>query len=297
MKFAFSADWHIGGRRPVCRLDTDWIDSQRQTVRFIVDCCNEHGLSLFQGGDLFDLPRVGVDALHMISNELVRIKTKLRILAGNHDLKDHSYRYLKDSYFGIIAAFFEEINKSDCHVWQGQPFGLDDGSHPAELVFSHQLVFPNEKARPMGDKALGRVPSEVLEQFPNAKIVCVGDYHHKFVYRCPESGRMVVNPGCINIQDSDMIGYEPSFYVVDTETMTVDEVLIPHDPSLVTNAHIVAKKERKIERSTFVDAIKQNGKITLDFKKNLRESLDNCEELPVREFVETLEQETLSTKK
>ena len=35
MKILITADWHIKGERPICRMEEDWLESQRQTIEEI----------------------------------------------------------------------------------------------------------------------------------------------------------------------------------------------------------------------------------------------------------------------
>ena len=36
MKILITADWHIKGERPICRMEEDWLESQRQTIEEIM---------------------------------------------------------------------------------------------------------------------------------------------------------------------------------------------------------------------------------------------------------------------
>jgi hypothetical protein len=143
---------------------------------------------------------------------------------------------------------------------------------------------------------LGRIPEEVLEQFPHARIVCVGDYHHKFVYRAPD-GRMVINPGCTIRQTADMKDYKPSFYIVDTDTETVEEVLIPDIYEMVQDEYLKEDKRDGLSMKSFVEAVRKNESVELDFEKRLENRLLVCEEKPVVAFTQALIEETFNEHK
>lgn len=294
MRFILTADLHLRGDRPRCRLDENWIESQRTMIRYISGYATAYQLPVRILGDIFHTPRVSTETLYMTIGELSRIDD-LEIIAGNHDLPYHNYDLLGQCSFGVLSQSFIETNKTSNMGVNAMPFGLDIPDHPAELVFSHQLVFPNAKARPMNCPDLGRTAEEVLEQFPNAKIVCVGDYHHKFVHVAPD-GRMVINSGCTIRQVADMKDYKPSFYVVDTEAMTATEIEIPDDYGLVTDEYLRTEEESSATINAFVEAVRTGKAVDLDFRANLERRLGECRP-DVRQLIHDLMQETFNEEK
>lgn len=298
MKFIFTADWHLRGDKPRCRLDENWIETQRQAIRFVVEQANVRNLPIFIGGDIFHTPRVSTEVLNMVIAELKECGEGVRILAGNHDLPYHNYDLLHTSSIGVLALYFVELNRlmvsDDCRI-NAQPFGCDDGTHPAKLAFSHQLVFPNEKARPMGCKDLGRIPEEVLEQFPHADFVCVGDYHHNFFY-VSKTGRCVLNPGCLIRQVADMKGYNCVIAAVDTEARTVEWIDVPDEYELVTDEYLREEENKEESISAFVEAIRGGKAVNLDFRANLDARLLEAPE-DVRTCIQHLTQKTFNESK
>jgi len=296
MKFIFTADWHLRGDKPRCRLDEDWVETQRKAVRFVVEQANLRSLPIFIGGDIFHTPRVSTEVLNMVIVELKKCKEGVYILAGNHDLPYHNYDLLHTSSIGVLAECFAELNKvitnGDINA---RPFGLDDGDNWAKLAISHQLVFPNEKSRPMGCKELGRIPEEVLEQFPHADFVCVGDYHHKFFY-VSDSGRCVLNPGCLIRQVADMKDYQCSIAVVDTEARTVEWIDVPDDYALVTDEYLREEEAKQDSISAFVEAIRGGRSVNLDFRANLDARLMEAP-ADVRTCIQNLMQKTFNESK
>ena len=296
MKFIFTADWHLRGDEPRCRLDENWVETQRKAVRFVVEQANLRSLPIFIGGDIFHTPRVCTEVLNMVIVELKKCKEGVYILAGNHDLPYHNYDLLHTSSIGVLAECFAELNKvitnGDINA---RPFGLDDGDNWAKLAISHQLVFPNEKSRPMGCKELGRIPEEVLEQFPHADFVCVGDYHHKFFY-VSDSWRCVLNPGCLIRQVADMKDYQCSIAVVDTEARTVEWIPVPDDYALVTDEYLREEDAKQDSISAFVEAIRGGKAVNLDFRANLDARLLEAP-ADVRTCIRNLTQKTFNESK
>ena len=86
MKILLTADWHIRGDRPRCRVDKDWIESQRQdiaAVRKIADVNSVDEVWIL--GDLFHQPRCATEAVVMVLDELKKFNCQVRILPGNHE--------------------------------------------------------------------------------------------------------------------------------------------------------------------------------------------------------------------
>ena len=63
MKILITADWHVRGERPLCRLDEDWIESQRKTISEIRSVFENNGCDqMWILGDVFDAPRCATAA-------------------------------------------------------------------------------------------------------------------------------------------------------------------------------------------------------------------------------------------
>ena len=109
MKILITADWHVRGERPLCRLDEDWIESQRKTISEIRSVFENNGCDqMWILGDVFDAPRCATAAVNMLIGELKKFPfDSVKILCGNHDLKDHNYGNLEECSIGTKT--FEEI--------------------------------------------------------------------------------------------------------------------------------------------------------------------------------------------
>lgn len=293
MRFLLTADWHVQGERPRCRRDPDWLLTQQQAIRFVVDLANERECPLFILGDIFNTPRVATPVVVMLGGELLRAKVPVRILAGNHDLPYHRYENVNDCSFGILRQYFQELTPTNFH-WNDQitaaPFGKDNGDVLAWIAFTHQLVFPDEASRP--GPAVGKTASELCDQFPNARWIFTGDYHHAFDvevlparlegYQDGDPGDLVrvVNPGCLLRQAADMLNYQPKVAIVDTDEGTVEWVDVP-DPGelqlegVVTDDYLREAEVRDEKVSAFIEAIQSRGAVSLSFRENLLKALDD----------------------
>lgn len=263
-----TADWHLRGERPRCRTDADWMESQRESVREIVDLANEHKAELVIVGDVFHHARVSTETLELAVSELKRCEFPVAILAGNHDLPYHSWDLRQQSSIGVLLHYFEDLSTVD--GIDAAPFGLDDPKgHP--VAFTHQLVFPDDAARPFPD--VGIIAEDLAEQFPRAQWIFTGDYHHAFIRRI-STGALVANPGCINIQAADMADYQPVVYLVDAahgsgESRITEIPLTKHGREFVTQEHLVAAAERDERLESFLELVRDRGGVSLNFRETL----------------------------
>lgn len=309
MKILVTADWHVRGERPLCRTDEDWIESQRKTISEIRKIYLENKCEqIWILGDLFDAPRCATSAVNMLIEELQKFPSgSVRVLCGNHDLKDHNYGNLEECSIGTIKHLFEDV--PGCLMRGGvkinvsaNPFALDDLQSNAEVICTHQLTFPNEKARPM--PGCGVLAQDLLDTWRGAEIIFTGDYHHAFIYKEDWDtlpARFVVTPGCINIQKADELDYEPSVVIWDTDEVIgasshpFEIVYLDPQREFCTRDHIEAREQKETKLSQVVETIKGGAEITLDFDSNLSAAVLKCEKNVVDEY-EIVRQELSSEK-
>lgn len=276
-KLLITADWHIRGERPRCRTDESWIEAQRKDVAFLVDKAIQEDAILCIVGDIFHTPRTATEAVNMIISELKRLpEGRLFILAGNHDLPYHSYDHLEQSSIGTLLKYFPELT-TEAGRWDAYPFGMDEeGSAPIRFV--HRLVFPDQTD--LAKLAGADTAETIAEEFRDNQLIVCGDYHHAFAVPIEEKHQMVLNPGCLNIQAADMIGYQPKAILVEMFTdysdFTYDWVEIPQPKEVVTtDEYLEADKERDERLEAFMDTVSASGEVSLSFRDNLEKRVEN----------------------
>lgn len=276
MRFLLTADWHLRQARPRCRLDEDWVETQMQQIRRIGLIAAKENVPVVVTGDVFHHPRVATEVVNRLIDELKQFKDGVYFLAGNHDLPYHSLDNLKQSSIGTLLHRFPDIGK----MWKDfgfactwAHFGNDLKGVQGTPRFIHRLVWPSAESRPqIADKDIGQTAEELLEEFPDNPVIFTGDYHHAFHFE--KDGRHVINPGCINIQASDMIGYQPGVDLVDLRNgISVERIPLPEDGSLVTDSHIQADKERDTRIDALVEKVSEGQGVSLDFASNVQAKL------------------------
>lgn len=271
MKFILSADLHLREDRPRCRLDTDWIQTQEKALDQVFDVCVEKNCDLFVVGDLFHRSREFrmVVYVQKLARKLKKENLTFRYLCGNHDNLYHSSLNSDKSAIGLLECsencfYIKDYSKNI----SAANFDQEDNKD-AEIVFKHILVFPDVKSLPPNVDAI--TAKELLSEFPKAKWIFTGDYHHNFHYE--KNGRHVVNPGCLLRQASDMKDYQCGVYYVDTDKEVVEFIPIIDSEEFVDDSYIIKQEERENRIESFVDKLKDTKNISLDFINNVENAM------------------------
>lgn len=283
MKILLTADWHIRGDRPRCRIDEDWIESQRQDIQAVVDVARREKVDeAWVLGDLFHQPRAATEAVNMVLVGLkdLREACPVYILPGNHDLPYHDYGNLEQSSLGIVLKSFPELRtREDTSglTLAAAPFGLDPVDPHADVWATHQLTFENAETKP--PMAGGKIAQDLLDEAPNVRVVVTGDYHRGYVYTGSD-GRRVITPGCLNIQAADMDNYKPRVYIWDTATDQVTPHYLPSNSAAVVTDYLAAEKERDERMDRCLEVATSAASVTLSFTDNLKAAAEGPETSP-----------------
>lgn len=273
MKILLTADWHIRGDRPRCRIDEDWIESQRQDIQAVVDIARREKVDeAWVLGDLFHQPRAATEAVNMVLVGLkdLREVCPVYILPGNHDLPYHDYGNLEQSSLGIVLKSFPELRTREEPrglTIAAAPFGLDPVDPHADVWATHQLTFENDETKP--PMAGGKIAQDLLDEAPGVHIVVTGDYHRGYVYTGAD-GRRVITPGCLNIQAADMVDYKPRVYIWDTATDQIDAHYLPINSVVIVTDYLEAEKERDERMDRCLEVATAAASVALSFTDNLK---------------------------
>ena len=277
-KMIISADWHIRATRPRCRVDNDWLETQRMALAKVMKVAIDKKSPVLVVGDIFhsnsDTSFECIQLVQQMADKL----GGLYILAGNHDLPYHSSENLDKSAIGVL------LNSNNVHSikdyltkWnleQEYPYIISAGNFDeeddkrAEIVFKHVLTILSEDKPDFVDC---ETPESLLEKFPDAKWIFTGDYHHNFHYE--KNGRHVVNSGCLLRQASDMKNYQCGVYFVDTDENIVEFIPIIDNEDLIDDSYILQENVRNERIESFVDKLKKTKGVSLDFIDNVQNEM------------------------
>ena len=279
-RYIITADWHLRSQRPRCRLDDDWMETQKKALKCIVDYAGENNADVIVIGDIFHSTNETTnEVIGLVQGMAINLKKEglsLYILAGNHDLPQHNIDNIHRSAFQILIRsiniyHLRQLKFDDGVYHYGRVSAVDFGESDnldAEIVFKHVLCFPENEKIPPSDKIVK--PSELFAQFSSAKYIFTGDYHRQFVYSKGKTKKLI-NPGCLLRQAADMIDYQPSVTLVNFENGELNYEIcpIPDDEKLVTDEYLEKEELRNSRIEAFIERIKENEQVSFDFIENV----------------------------
>ena len=302
MRVLLTADWHLRGDAPSCRVDPDnWLEEQRQSVEQLYPIVEkEHCDEVWILGDLFHRARTSTEATNQALSLLSGFApTPVRVLVGNHDELHHQYENLSKSTIGAIFALgnVTELKSTYCidlvdhenvkTEIQAYPFGTEPEKIPdCDIWCVHELVFPDNDSRPHGKDGkpiadIGVIAEELLER-SNAQLILTGDYHHGYIKNFKNAS--VVTCGCLNIQASDMEDYKPRCYILDTSDLSVAEVPLKK----FGKVHPDPKRESLQELETYLEGLQNFEVPHLDFIANVQAAIEKEKDKNVREATQDI---------
>lgn len=290
MQFILTADWHLRATPPRCRIDKDWIETQKNALNQIYSYATLYKCSVCVVGDIFhsnsDASFQCIQMVQNLADRLDKIGQGLFILCGNHDLLYHSSQNIDKSAIGILLKSNNIWRISDLDHDISAP-NFDEKAEDKEFLFLHKLVFPDWKSMPPNTS--GITAEELLEIYPYTRWIFTGDYHKSFYYE--KGGRKVVNPGCLICQATDFKDYTPSVYYIDTDKDIIRKLDINDNKEYIDDSYILKQDEREKRLEDFIKKVNGTKTMTLDFVENVENELssgDYSKEFAdeVRELVE-----------
>jgi len=272
MKGIIAADLHIRADRPRCRIDENWEVTQREMVEELVSIANKYKCELFLDGDIFDSPNCPARFIVMMIEELSKIDTKVYFIAGNHEIPYHSMDNVENSSIGIFMSMAKEHTKivnGMSKYGQWSHFNSEIKGKETGLLFMHRLVFENIKSMPPNTQAI--TAQDLLSEYPNIKYIFLGDNHGSFFYK--KNNRYVINPGCTIRQSVDEQSYKPSVFFVDTDKEIIEKIFLSDDAKMVEDSYIIERDMKENRISAFVEKLRNNESVNLDFLENIENGL------------------------
>ena len=297
MRILLSADWHLRGDAPVCRVNPDeWLDDQRKSVEQLYPIVNEEQCTeVWILGDLFHRARTSTEATNQALSLLRGFgQIPVRVLVGNHDILAHAYSNLDKSTIGAIFSL-DNVTELRSGKWydhvdhetfetrlEAYPFGTEPEKIPdCDIWCVHELVFPDNDSRPCdgSGKPIANigVTAEELTKRSNAQLILTGDYHHGYIKDFGDC--RVVTCGCLNIQASDMEDYKPRCYILDSSDFTIKEVPLKKFGMV----HPDPKRESRQELETYMEGLQEFEVPHLDFVANVHAAMNKEKDKAVRD--------------
>lgn len=272
MNYLVTGDNHLRPDPPVCRKETaeEWYTFQYQRLLEIVTFANENNAELIMTGDVLDAARTKSEMIVMLLDALSLMERTTHIIGGNHSLLLHREANITSSTIGIIKAMsdggigniiYHTCNEESINGRFEHSYRLND-----DIAIVHTLCMETEDDIPFNCEAV--TPDYLFDKY-DTPYICTGDYHKAFC--TVKNGRAVINPGCMVQQSVREKEYQPSVYLFNTDRIdSIEQLYLTYDSTLVSEEHILRKRERTAEIESVLEAIK-SGKtdVSLDYIKNL----------------------------
>ena len=287
-KGIITADWHLSQTRPRCRIDKDWIETQRNIINQVYEYAKKFKVDVFIVGDIFhsnsDTSFEVIKIVQDFAKELKKIGLKLYVIFGNHDLLFHSVKNVDKSAVGILINSENVYFAGDYSDEVGAGH-FDEKIENKRIVFKHILCFESKEDIPFNVD--GVTAQELLDEYDNAKYICLGDNHHSFIYE--NKGRKVINSGCLMRRNSNFKDYKPIIVYVNEEEEICKSYPIIDNEDLIDDSYILQENQRNERIESFVDKLRKTKGVSLDFVDNVQNEMKhNNFEPELKEVVEEL---------
>jgi DNA repair exonuclease SbcCD nuclease subunit len=267
-----TADWHIRESVPTCRTD-NFYKTQKKKLSFIAELANKYEIPIILAGDLFHKWKTSPRIESLIIEQLKKTKQYLIAIPGNHDLPAHNVKEIKRSSYNVI--YQTGLIRKDHENFQAYtfPYGKEIENNKRKntklkICIAHQLTYDIKK--PWADCQADSA-TKLLKKYNGYDLILTGDNHQSFTRKY--EGKLLVNPGSITRQTAGQIDFKPSVYIWYSDN-TVKRVFLPIEKDVINREHLKKAEERSKKLETFIETLKNNKDIDLNFEKNMEKHIN-----------------------
>jgi len=303
MKILIVGDLHLRVRPPRRRREADFQDVCLGKLRQIIGIGNDRADAVVQVGDFFDSPDPSKGLLAAVIRDFVEMLGSPRprwfAVHGQHDLRYHSQEAAGRSALRVLeAAGCVTILPKKNQTWEvlerhwpklgEEIYGASFGQTPRVLdekigdefrvLVAHAMV--GDKPLWPGHDLTG--PEQYVRRHPGYDLYCLGDYHYPFSVRVGDA--WVINPGAVLRLTADPRdrSRQPKVVLFDTDRGEPEDIPLDAAPEaeafdLEGYADGAAADEAKASFSAMAEALRQTGKLGVNFRENLAAAMDELE--------------------
>ncbi len=278
LRILATADWHLRADKPPCRTD-DFFTVQEKTLDMLAETAEEYCVDFIAvAGDIFHRSTVPDWLKYMVASKFYH--SRVEGVIGNHDVGFNKSDFLPKSSLGVLdsagiincTSFYEFfIRRLHCdNKWK-------DIQDDDDIVIAHQYVYKNKPPFP-GAEETGR---EVRKLPKTPRLIISGDNHQSFTLKTNK--RLVVNPGAITRQRSDMDNHTPKAYIIDVSldepevVPSFESIELPDTEDVITREHIEHEEEREKRFATLTDRLNETEATSISFKENLEHKMEHTQ--------------------
>jgi predicted phosphodiesterase/5-methylcytosine-specific restriction endonuclease McrA len=264
-KIILMADIHLREDIPICRMD-NIIDVEIKKLQFVKDLQKEQQCPVVVAGDLFHHWK---PSPYLLTIAMKHLPENLWVIAGNHDLPQHSMNLLdKSGLYTLVHAgkvrFLRGTHWGQIPEEPSLIFKTNNGEVRKILVW-HTMTYTDKEPYP---NCPDPPAIKLLKKYPEYDLIVTGDNHETFVEEY--QGRLLVNPGSLMRMTAAQINHRPCVFLWYANTNTVEPVYLPIENDVVSREHIAKTEQRNERIDAFISRLDGDWKVATSFEENLK---------------------------
>lgn len=265
-----TADWHLfeETKNPPCRLDNIW-DAQWDKIAQIKELQKEHKCFILNAGDIFEHWKTSP---YLINTCIEYFPEQMDCIAGNHDMPQHNFELINKSGFDVLCRS-GTIGYLYGHFDWGKIVNAEipDGGvyNNKNVIVAHIMTYKGKAPWP---GCSDPNTQEVFDIFPDADLIITGHNHKTFTDR--KGDQLLINPGSLTRHKADQEDHKPCVFLYNAKEHDYKIHYLNYAPAskVMSREHIekIQRKNKQIE--AFVEKLKNDWDVSLDYKENLEKS-------------------------
>jgi len=261
VQFIACGDLHFVEENPEKRTD-HYLRSLCNKWKFITTHAFNNNISIIIcPGDIFETHRASNNLIAEVMDLFKQIESigcKIFSIFGQHDLahrsEENSPLNILDAARVIRILDDKPYNYDNCDLYGcsfNQKIPMPQQNNLNVLVI-HKMISDN-------DYWYGNVKYTQSERFiddnPEYEIIISGDNHQTFSTKY--NGHILLNAGSLGRKRIDQIDHKPCFFIVDTDSISFEQVFIPIQPSrkVFNLSKEKSKKEENNSLNKFIEML------------------------------------------
>lgn len=206
--YIITGDWHLREDCPPFLSNENWMELQKEKVKFLIDTAIENNAVIIHTGDFFHKPKPSLALVQFVLDDLLYEVDPdyFFVLPGNHDTRTNGN--IQGTALGVI----ESANKVQI-LGEGKNVCLPDC-----FYIVHEYISNPDEEKPNWEES-SRSCKELIEfirkdcPVPENKVVLCGDNHQSFSFNGINCDNLILNPGCMTKQRLSEKDYTCSFFL------------------------------------------------------------------------------------
>lgn len=234
-------------------------------------------------GDIYDSHDAPYALVIYLLRSMKKSGLEFGVVWGQHDQRYHTTKK-NNTPLGILThtavdalgnrvVAFSEDDGSQTHIY-GMSWGEPQPEICDHSAFNVLCCHKHVYAKAEGWEGEDAVESLTMLKRTPFDLIVSGDNHKQFIQTYRK--KWIVNAGSLGRTSVDQVDHFPAFYIIDTLARKVERVEIPHEriEAVFNMEEYQNQKERKNELEKFTTSLKAGKRLSLNFKKNVMDALE-----------------------